>query len=183
MSSYHHGDLRSHVLAGAVELIANSGPDAVSLRDLARRAGVSHAAPAHHFRDRRGLFTAVAAEGFSLLADALTDSVDAGEFDRTAVAYVRFAVSHPGHYAVMFRTDLVTADDPILTAARRRSGELLDRGVDSLPAARVRGDRAQARRIAWSMVHGVAMLWLGGALADCDPEALALAGAHQLFGG
>ncbi len=68
---YHHGDLRQAVLDAAVAAITEAGPAAVSLRELARRAGVSHAAPAHHFGDKAGLLTALAAEGYDLLADAL----------------------------------------------------------------------------------------------------------------
>ena len=73
---YHHGDLRRALLAAALDVIATDGPAALSLRDLARRAGVSHAAPAHHFRDRTGLLTAVAVEGYGMLADALARPAD-----------------------------------------------------------------------------------------------------------
>ena len=68
--TYHHGDLRAAILTEAARLVAERGADGVSLRELAREAGVSHAAPAHHFTDRRGLFTALAAQGFGLLATA-----------------------------------------------------------------------------------------------------------------
>lgn len=179
--AYHHGDLRAQVLHTAAELVAASGPDAVSLRDLARRAGVTHAAPAYHFGDRRGLFTALAAEGFELLAAALEPSVAAGEFDRTAVAYVRFAVAHPGHYAVMFRSGLLHQDDAALTSARDRASELLRSGLDSVPDEHLAVGREEARRAAWSLVHGLATLWLDGALLGVDPEVLALDAAHQLF--
>ena len=74
-ATYHHGDLRRVLLDTAVELITERGTDAVSLRELARRAGVSHAAPAHHFTDKAGLFTALAVEGYGMLADSfVTDS-------------------------------------------------------------------------------------------------------------
>ena len=63
--SYHHGDLKAAILAEAAALVADRGADGLSLRELARAAGVSHAAPAHHFTDRRGLFTALATEGFA----------------------------------------------------------------------------------------------------------------------
>src|SRR6195256_5650444 len=99
-NTYHHGDLKAALLAKAAALVAERGADGVSLRELARNAGVSHAAPAHHFTDRRGLFTALAAEGFSLLAEALLRA--RGDFANAALAYVRFAIDHPGHYAVMF---------------------------------------------------------------------------------
>lgn len=182
MATYHHGNLRAQVLATAAGLIASDGPDALSLRDLARRAGVSHAAPAHHFGDRRGLFTALAAEGFGLLAEALEPSVAQHEFDRTAVAYVRFAVDHPGHFAVMFRTDLLDQAEPDLTAARDRAANLLDAGLAGIDDDRLLIPRDDARRAAWSLVHGLATLWLAGALPDADPERLALSAARQLFG-
>src|SRR6476469_11193170 len=94
--SYHHGDLRAVILAEASRLGAQRGADAISLRELAREAGVSHAAPAHHFTDRRGLFTALATDGFRLLAAALTDARP--RCIEAALAYVRFALDHPGHY-------------------------------------------------------------------------------------
>src|SRR5512144_2309606 len=97
---YHHGDLRAVILAETARLVASHGADGVSLRQLARSAGVSHAAPAHHFTDRRGLFTALAAEGFWLLCEALKAA--RGNFIDAALAYVRFGIGHPGHYAVMF---------------------------------------------------------------------------------
>src|SRR5215213_11204294 len=76
---YHHGDLPRALLEAAVQAIAEVGPAAVSLRDLARRVGVSHAAPAHHFGDKRGLLTAVAAEGYRLFAAALRDEYERSE--------------------------------------------------------------------------------------------------------
>ena len=92
---YHHGDLRRAVLDAAVAAIAESGPAALSLRDLARRAEVSHAAPAHHFGDKAGVLTALAAEGYALLGDALLETHDrTGDFLEVGVAYVRtFAVT------------------------------------------------------------------------------------------
>src|SRR5215472_18015254 len=105
--TYHHGDLRAAILTEAARLVAERGADGVSLRELARGAGVSHAAPAHHFTDRRGLFTALAAQGFRLLTAALTDA--RGRFADAALAYVRFALEHPGHYRVMFDRALLDA--------------------------------------------------------------------------
>src|SRR6478735_8486990 len=88
---YHHGDLRRAILSAALDVIATEGPSALSLRDLARRAGVSHAAPAHHFKDRTGLLTAIAAEGHALLSDELAEAPDLRE---RGVRYVRFATGH-----------------------------------------------------------------------------------------
>ncbi len=142
--TYHHGDLRRAILDAALDVIATNGPGALSLRDLARRACVSHAAPAHHFKDRTGLLTAVAAEGYALFADALAGAPDLRE---RGVAYVRFAATHPAHFQVMFQPDLHRTDDPDLLAARARATEALRAGVADLPLA-VAGARTTASR-AW----------------------------------
>ncbi|MFI2104839.1 TetR/AcrR family transcriptional regulator [Isoptericola sp. NPDC019693] len=173
--AYHHGDLRAVVLCQAAEQIAQDGVDRLSLRGLAQRAGVSHAAPAHHFGDRQGLFTALATEGFDLLAAEL--QVAGPDLRDVAVAYVRFALARPGHFAVMFRSDLLRADDADLAAARRRSGTALREGVDGLEGV---DDRRSVQLAAWSVVHGFASLWREGAFAgselvdaSVDPEVVA----------
>src|SRR2546430_17499265 len=105
--AYHHGDLRRAVLDAALDVIETSGPAALSLRDLARRAGVSHAAPAHHFRDKRGLLTAVAAEGYRRLAGSLGTTYGATQdLAEVGVAYARVAVEERPYFEGMFRPDL-----------------------------------------------------------------------------
>ncbi len=169
--TYHHGDLRRAILAAALDVIATEGPAALSLRDLARRAGVSHAAPAHHFKDRTGLLTAVAAEGYALFADALAGAPDLRE---RGVAYVRFAATHPAHFQVMFQPDLHRGDDPDLLAARARATDALRAGVANLPSVGRGEDDRLAGVAAWSLAHGFATLLLSGNLADAmtgrDPE-------------
>ncbi|MEV0028291.1 TetR/AcrR family transcriptional regulator [Nocardia sp. NPDC050793] len=178
-SGYHHGDLRTAILTAAAEQIAADGVDAISLRGLARRAGVSHAAPAHHFGDRAGLLTALATEGYDLLGAELDSA--GPDFREVAVAYVRFALNHPGHFDVMFRRDLLRADDPELRAARTRSGAALRSGVAELQPERTDGSERAIQLAAWSLVHGFAALWREGALTDStladstDPEELARA--------
>jgi len=179
--AYHHGDLRRQILDAAAQQIARTGPDALSLRELARCAGVTHGAPAHHFGSRRGLFTALAVEGFHGLAEALAPSLDLGDFGETAVEYVRFALTQPGRYAVMFRADLLD-DDPDLQEQRSRAYGALVRGMATVPDAKVLILAGQAQRAAWSTVHGIASLALIGALGDEDPLILARASARQLFG-
>ncbi|THA66059.1 TetR/AcrR family transcriptional regulator [Streptomyces sp. A0958] len=169
--TYHHGDLRRAVLTAALDVIATEGPAALSLRDLARRAGVSHAAPAHHFKDRTGLLTAIAAEGYSLFADALAGAPDLRE---RGVAYVRFAATHPAHFQVMFQPALYRTDDPDLLAAKDRATAELRSGVATLtPAARTDDPRLTGVA-AWSLAHGFATLLLSGNLTDAvgdrDPE-------------
>ncbi|MGO3152740.1 MAG: TetR/AcrR family transcriptional regulator [Galactobacter sp.] len=180
--TYHHGDLRAQVLSSAAELIDEVGADGISLRELARRAGVSHAAPAHHFGDRKGLLTALAARGFDLLADALLASVEGERFDLTAVAYVNFAVTHRGYYAVMFRPDLLDGENAALVAAQSQALKRLEDGLATVSADRVRVDEEDARRSAWALVHGLASLINAGVLPGDDPESLVRAGARQLFG-
>ncbi|MDJ1644546.1 TetR/AcrR family transcriptional regulator [Streptomyces pakalii] len=169
--TYHHGDLRRAILTAALDVIATEGPAALSLRDLARRAGVSHAAPAHHFKDRTGLLTAVAAEGYALFADALAGAPDLRE---RGVAYVRFAATHPAHFQVMFQPDLHRADDPDLLATRARATEALRAGVAGLPPVGRGEDDRLTGVAAWSLAHGFATLLLTGNLADAlegrDPE-------------
>jgi AcrR family transcriptional regulator len=160
---YHHGDLRRAILDAAIESIIANGSAGLSLRELSRRAGVSHAAPIHHFRDKAGVLTALAAEGYELLADALL--VAEGEFVEAGVAYVRFAVTHRAHFEVMFRPDSYHHDDPAVVAARERASQALVRGVHARTART--GREARLTGIAaWSLVHGFATLWLTGALPD-----------------
>jgi AcrR family transcriptional regulator len=169
--TYHHGDLKAVILTKAATLVAERGADGISLRELAREAGVSHAAPAHHFTDRRGLFTALAAEGWRLLADALSDARP--DFLDAALAYVRFALSHPGHYAVMFDRSLVNPGDPELVAAVGAAGTELAQGVGTLDDVRAKGDPQAAALAAWSLVHGFSLLWLNQAI-DNDPDPMAM---------
>lgn len=182
---YHHGNLRQAMLAAAVEAITEVGPAGVSLRDLARRAGVSHAAPAHHFGDKAGLLTALAAEGYGLLADALEAAQQRSQdFLEVGVAYVRFAVDHRAHFEVMFRPDLYHPHDPAVLAARERATNALSGGISSLPSGRAGPDPRIAGVAAWSLVHGFATLWLNGALSPGlgdDPDTTARAVAAMLF--
>ncbi|MFG1868984.1 TetR/AcrR family transcriptional regulator [Micromonospora arborensis] len=160
--AYHHGDLRRALLAAALEAIEEVGPAALSLRDLARRAGVSHAAPTHHFGDKAGLLTALAAQGFDRLAQTLTGT--GGDLLEAGVAYVDFAVTHRAYFEVMFRPELYRADDAELIAARERAGAALRSGVAGLPGAGAPADTERDALAAWSIAHGFATLWLAGAL-------------------
>ncbi|MFF8291105.1 TetR/AcrR family transcriptional regulator [Streptomyces sp. NPDC016309] len=177
--AYHHGDLRRAVLTAALDVIASDGPAALSLRDLARRAGVSHAAPAHHFKDRAGLLTAIAAEGFDLLAAALADAADLTD---AGVRYVRFARDHPAHFAVMFQPGLHRPEDPDLLAARTRAGDRLREAVSEVAG---QDDPRLAGVAAWSLAHGFATLLLThnltGPVGDRDPEDVFRSLAGMLF--
>ncbi|WP_038169596.1 TetR/AcrR family transcriptional regulator [Tomitella biformata] len=175
---YHHGDLRHAILAVAVELIRVDGIGKLSLRELARRAGVSHAAPAHHFRDKTGLLTAIAAEGFETLADALAAPVDpdANILGELGVRYVRVALTHPAHFEVMWARATLRWEDSALAAAAQRALGLLRSALDGAP------DAESQLQAAWSLAHGYAALCLGGNLAPGPDAAEAFRPiARQLF--
>ena len=183
--NYHHGDLQAQVLVQAAVMIARDGVEAFSLRKLAAELGVSHTAPRHHFGSREGVFTALAEQGYALLGDALAAAEPSG-FAEVGAVYVEFAVTHPGHFAVMHAPGLVDGDDPGLLQARRRTAEQLTDGV----AGVMTGDPEQvtvAAVAAWSLVHGMAALTLSGALDDLytgasgDRHDLVVRVAHLLY--
>jgi AcrR family transcriptional regulator len=175
--TYHHGDLRRVLLDAAAKSIAENGAAALSLRALAATAGVSHAAPVHHFGDKAGLFTAVAAEGFTLLGEELHSVwTETGDFLEIGVGYIRFALEHRGHFEVMFQPELMNLSDPRLVEAKARAFATLD---EPLAAAGPDRDDHQAHLAglaSWSIVHGLATLALSDNLSRidlADPEDLA----------
>lgn len=162
---YHHGDLRAALLDAAEQVVAERGIDGFSLRECARRAGVSPAAPAHHFGDARGLLTALATRAFAALSDSLAASPaskDAvADLHALGAAYVAFAFARPALFDLMWRRARLDGDDPALIAAADAAFDPLAGAV-----ARVTGgapDRADVLA-AWSMVHGYARLALDGAV-------------------
>jgi AcrR family transcriptional regulator len=170
---YHHGDLRRALLDELAAVIVERGPSHVSIREVASRAGVSHTAASYHFADKAGLLTALATQGHGALATAL-EAARAEGFLAVGVAYVRFSVEHPAHFAVMWRPDLVRMDDPELAAARTRSGAVLYGGVAEATgsAAPRHGalDTLTAGIAAWSLVHGLCTLHLAGVLPGGLPS-------------
>jgi AcrR family transcriptional regulator len=150
-------DLRRTLLEATAEVVARSGVSEVSIRALARSAGVSHAAHRHHFSSRTGLLTALAVEGHHRLGASLEGAAPAG-FLEVGVAYVGFAHDHPGHFTVMFTPEALDLSDPDLVAARQRTFDVLRAGVDAL-AEQGRLEDAEAAIVAgWSLVHGLATL-------------------------
>jgi AcrR family transcriptional regulator len=188
IDKYHHGDLPAAVLAAAAEVIARDGVDQLSLRSLAIELGVSHTAPRHHFGSREGVFTALACEGYELLADALEDAASDGDFAAVGVAYVLFAVTHAGHFAVMHRPELVDSANANLQRAQLRTAAQLNAGARTHGGGSAEGI-AVASIAAWSLVHGMATLQLSGALdaaglaqqAGGDLPSIALRAVRQLF--
>ena len=171
---YHHGNVRAEVLAAALDAIAENGAASVSLRDLARRVGITHGAASHHFGDKAGVLRAVAAEGYGLLADDLERAAAAGDFGDVGVAYVRFAVHHPAHFEVMFRPELYRPDDEQVMEAKTRSAAALYESARQVADA-AGGDHHRAGVAGWALVHGIATLWREGNLPPDlrDPVALA----------
>ncbi len=174
--AYHHGDLRAALIAAALEIIEEVGPDVFSLRAAARRAGVSPAAPAHHFRDTRGLLTAIATIGFVEFGDALAAATGPDRRSTIAAqchAYLRFALSRPGLFRLMWRKEALDIDDPEHIAAARRAFAISDRVVRGDEAVMVSpSDPALSSTIAcWSMVHGFVALVIDGAFFAREAEA------------
>jgi AcrR family transcriptional regulator len=177
---YHHGQLRRAVLDAAVHQVETVGAANLSMREIARLAGVSHAAPAHHFKDKAGIFTAIAVEGFQLITAAISPVAGPPDgFLQGGLAYVQFAIEHPGHFDVMFRPDLYRLDDPQLVEARDAAFRLLhDTARAALGADPTEREVTGLVVAGWSLTHGFATLWLNANLQDRvgdDPAAFAAA--------
>lgn len=177
-ATYYTGDLRRDLLDAALAVVATEGSSAVNLRALARRLGVSHAAPANHFADKTAIFTSIAREGFELMGRAMAEAVAAVGDDEPAAArssatgraYLQFALGHPAHFEVMWQGDLLRRGDPALEAAADATFDQLLEGVRGAQAegwARGADERTVAYLV-WAAVHGLAVLWLSGPLSNLD---------------
>ena len=171
---YHHGDLREVLLEKAVEVIREDGIGALSLRAVARRAGVSHGAPAHHFHDKAGLLTALATRSLERFAAALSEAArEAGDsaLDRLRAigrAYIRFAAENPAHFRIVTRFELIRGDDAVFAASYQA---IFDMVKEAVCAAQREGWSRSADPMAlvmacWSAVHGLSTLYLDGVLED-----------------
>lgn len=164
---YHHGDLRTALLAQAEKTLRTSGVDGLSLRELAREVGVSHGAPRRHFADKVALLDALAAEGFRQLGVALAEAATSDEptgfvetFENVAVAYVRFATANPAlvdlmsanRYLADAPRELQQARDTAFTAVT----ELVDAGQSGGELAA--GDPTRIGTLMFAMLHGIAIL-------------------------
>jgi AcrR family transcriptional regulator len=176
--SYHHGDLRRTLLDASLALVEEQGIAALSLREVARKAGVSHNAPYHHFPDKGSLLAAIAAEGFGGLAREMTEARAGAKDDPRArleacgQSYVRFAVSSPAHFRVMFRPELFDLScKENLQGASQPAFQMLVAGVVECQEAGQAppGDPMPLVLTCWSAVHGLASLWLDGPLSN-DPK-------------
>lgn len=168
--AYHHGNLRHALLEAAIAEIDERGIEGFSLRGVAKRAGVSHAAPAHHFGDAPGLLTALAASGFGQLSEAMEmaaariEGDPSAKFTEIGIAYIDFALENPAMFRLMFsskRPDFQS--DDLLEPAERAFNLLVDgvasvRGRNPLEHEYGRCDVAAA----WAAVHGAANLLIDG---------------------
>lgn len=168
--SYHHGDLRAALLAAAEAELVEKGVDAFSLRETAKRAGVSHAAPAHHFKDATALLSALAAVGFTRLTESMRREQAAAasekmeQFVGAGVGYVRFAVENPRLFELMFGTSRKGSDDPALVRNAEGAFSVLVNAVGHVRGRHVFQTDVGWRDVAacWSMVHGYAHLVVSG---------------------
>jgi len=166
--TYHHGDLRAALLAEASLLLEQEGVDAVTFRGLARRLGVSHAAPSYHFGDREDLLLELGTHGHDLLTEAMQARLDEG-VDEPLVAigkgYLDFAMSFPQHFRLMFAgvAGMNAGAHPAFAEAGNRSGAML---VTTATGSADPADDPARWLKAWALVHGLAMLWNDGGLSE-----------------
>lgn len=186
-NAYHHGNLRQALLEAGAQLIEQEGISGVSLRAVAKQAGVSHTAPYRHFKDKNAMLRSIAETGFGLLgqrmAQAMNDHPDSPEQQLVAagVAYVELAIDHPQWHNLMFGGVLV--NDGIDSSLQETSNESFQGLVDIIANGQSRGvfregDAHELALTAWSVVHGYAMLASTGGLdhiAASKPDKLQLA--------
>jgi AcrR family transcriptional regulator len=171
---YHHGDLRTAVLAAAEKILEKDGVDALTLRAVAREVGVSHTAPKNHFGDLEGLFSELAAVGYVRYGKALSDAMDeAGADPRLRMramgrAYVGFARTYPGMFLLMFRSERLDMTLPALQEAIEATRRTLRAATASAAPVPVLPPLQLAARAtaSWALVHGFAMLLLDGRLRN-----------------
>ena len=167
---YHHGNLQEALLQSAIRLIAEVGPTAFTLREVARQAGVSHNAPYRHFHDKDALLAAVATQGYGELTDAMLEAASRASnvLDRlkqAGLAYVSFALRRPEHFTVMFDAPFSRQTHPEAADAAERAFSVLVSLVKScLEKKLMSGDLPDLALLAWSMVHGIAKLAITGRL-------------------
>jgi len=163
---------RERLLLAAREELLEHGATGLSLRGIARRAGVSHAAPKYHFGDRAGLLTAIATSGFVELADALRRAAAVeGQLSLHGLgrSYVAFGLEHPALFHLMFRPDELHPEDPELQAAQSDAIGLLSSAVTTAPAVASADGPPQMALVSWAFAHGLVALARDGALHSITP--------------
>lgn len=164
---YHHGDLREQLVRSGVAILEEQGIAGLSLREVARHAGVSHAAPYHHFADKNALLAGVADRGYSMLKDAIAarsgGAAVGADFHAVGIAYVVFAQEHPALFRLMYASEPAAPGNE----AERLAGGPLNAAMVDVIETHLGCGPEEARRIQltmWSAVHGLAMLHLDGQL-------------------
>lgn len=157
--------LQRVIVDAALEIASGVGPDAISMRELARQAKVSHQAPYHHFGDRAGIFAAICEEGFAILGDEMYESRSLGA-EALCESYVRFALNHRGHFRVMFRTDLcdMASYPNAAIQADRAFGILYDEVVAMVGLDADESTVQTQTAYMWSVAHGLSTLLIDGPL-------------------
>jgi AcrR family transcriptional regulator len=171
--SEQHGDVRRLVLDAAVAIIELEGAESLSMREVARRAGVSHQAPYHYFSDRSGIFAAISEEGFAGLAQAFRDvhETEMPAAKAGFIAYLNFSRQHVGHFRVMFRNDICGVATHALTQTAADSAfEELRLMVSRITGPEIDTNKAFAfAAMLWSLAHGLATLVIDGPLPKKVP--------------
>lgn len=167
---YHHGELKPALLAAAAQLLDEGGAALISLREVARRAGVSHNAPYRHFADRDSLLAALAEDGFRELGRRM--DAETGGLAALGQCYVRFALEQPGRFALMFGAGLDKTRYPQLQQAALALYRRLAQAVHETAPAR---EAEVATLAAWSLVHGLAQLLLDRQLSEAVQGGLSAA--------
>lgn len=172
---YHHGELQEALIAASEAILAEQGAEGFTLREAARRAGVSPAAPSHHFGNAQGLLTVVAIRGYDALAGALREAASGKQSARDklhaqGLAYVDFALTHPGRFQMMFANKRLVADDARLRQASRAAGHAFEIVVAELAGGSAK-EAKTAAAAAWSTVHGFAKLALEEKFGSVKSEA------------
>jgi AcrR family transcriptional regulator len=175
-SPYHHGALRDALLEAAETVLERDGLQGLTLRAVARQAGVSHAAPTHHFGDLTGLLSELAAIGFrqfnaAMVAAGATGDTPLEKAMARGAGYVGYARAHPGMYMLMFRNERLDMTRPALRDAADASfaglaGVVAARRNEQITGAALSLDQAADITRVWSLVHGFTMLLLDGRLTD-----------------
>jgi AcrR family transcriptional regulator len=168
--TYHHVDLRSALLESAARIVAEKGVDGVTMRDLARRAGVSRTAPYRHFADKTELLAAVAEDGFRRLSTAIRNAREKSTgpirgLENAFIAYVAFAVENPTHYRLMFGPRFLDfSRHPRLAETAREAFHQLEVTIrDGQQAGRIQpGASFDLALVCWSMAHGMSTLFIDG---------------------
>ncbi len=169
--SYRHGNLKTALLDAADALLDEGGAGAVSLREAARRTGVSANATYRHFADKEALLAALATRGFVELAETLVEAAAQASDPMAAMgqAYVRFALARPGRFRLMFGPTI--ADRELYPELKDVVAQIRQMLLGAVQSRAAPGDDARARTLrAWSMVHGIAQLLLDGMLPGANPE-------------